>query len=156
MYGPPSCSKKRGIGSCARSGSLSTTSWHGASPTSAGSSGASRRAPQERPEAALVDAERLGDERAAGQQIRDEGQLAAVHARDAHRVAVERDEPCGESGRRIERLADLDQPAVVRELREPRPQRLRVSSSAPSSPERTSATTSPRSGPIESPAATKP
>ena len=114
-----------------------------------------QRVLQERPETAFVDAERLGDERAPGQQIRDERQLAAVHARDAHRVAVERDETCGEPGRRVERLADLDQPAVVRELREPRPQRLRVTHPAPSSPERTSATTSPRSGPIESPAATK-
>ncbi len=95
--------------------------------SSTGSSGASsarcRSAPRPRsstPSASAMSAR-------PGQQVRDEGQLAAVHARDAHGLAVERDETCGEPGRRVERLADLDQPAVVRELREPRPQRLRVS-----------------------------
>ncbi len=36
MYGPPSCSKKRGIGSVARSGSSSSRSWQGAASTTRG------------------------------------------------------------------------------------------------------------------------
>ena len=41
MYGPPSCSKKRGMGRSARSGCSWTTSWHGPFSAMAGSSAAS-------------------------------------------------------------------------------------------------------------------
>ena len=61
-----------------------------------------------------------------GMQVGDQRQLAAVDVRDAHGLAVVRDEPCGQPGGGVECLADLDQPAAGRELREPRPQRLGV------------------------------
>ena len=88
-------------GSCARSGSASTSSWQAASPVSTGSSGASSARCRCGAEVALVDAERLGDERAAGAAgwRRAGRSLPRTRAMRTGSRSV-RDEPCGESRRR--------------------------------------------------------
>ena len=48
---------------------------------------------QVRAEAVLADAERLGDQRAAGSRLATSGQIAPAHARDAHGLATVSDEP---------------------------------------------------------------
>ena len=69
------------------------------------------------------DAQRLGDQRAARQQVGHQRQAAAAHARDAQRLAVVCDERGGEAVRGIVLAGELEQPPTGLEVAEPRPQR---------------------------------
>ena len=102
--------------------------------------GAPRARARRRPSASAM-SERLGS------RLATTGRSLPRTRAIAHGLAVMRDQPRREAVCGIELVGDLDQPAGGRELREPRPQRLRVSSPAPSAPERTSSTTSVAVGP---------
>ena len=91
------------------------------------SEGSVEGAYEQRPQAVLVGAERLADQRAAREQVRDERQRAATYVRDADRLAVVRHQRGGDVTRRIELPGDLDQPPAGREAAEPRSQRLGLS-----------------------------